>query len=240
MLFMIHGMWVTSDMWGNYRDFFELRGYPTKAPTLLHHRKFPYPEELKDTHIMDYVQQCVKEIEDMEAKPIILGHSLGGLIGQKLAELGLAQTLVLIAPAPPRGISPLSRSVLWTYIRSIPKIILGEPFKLPLSKARYGVMNSLSVEEQDRLYSQFVYESAWAPREIVMGSISVDASKITCPVLVIAGVQDRAIPIKIAKKIAGKYHASYIEYPGYCHCGLIHGPGWQKVAQGITSWIENE
>jgi pimeloyl-ACP methyl ester carboxylesterase len=237
---MIHGMWVTSDVWRNYRNFFEQRGYLTKAVTLVHHRRFPYPEELKDTHIMDYVQQCVKEIENMEAKPIILGHSLGGLIGQKLVEFGLAQKLVLIAPAPARGISPLSRSALWTYFGSIPKIILGEPFQLPLNRARYGLMNSLSVEGQERLYSQFVYESPWAPREIVMGSISVDASKVTCPVLVIAGTQDRAIPTKIAKKVAAKYHALYIEYPGYCHCGLIQGPNWQKVAEGITSWIENE
>lgn len=239
-LFLIHGMWVTSDFWQNYRNFFEQGGYLTRAPTLLHHKKYPYSKELKDTHIMDYVQQCVKEIKDMEEKPVIIGHSMGGLIAQKLAELGLAKKLILIAPGPPKGISPLSWSVLWTFVRSVPKIALGKPFKFPLSNARYGVMNTLSAEEQERLYAQFVYESAWAAREFVTGGIAVDAGKITSPVLVVAGSEDRTIVPRIARKVAEKYHASYIEYPGYCHCRPIQGTGWRKVAGDIASWIENK
>jgi Predicted hydrolases or acyltransferases (alpha/beta hydrolase superfamily) len=239
-LFLIHGMWATSDCWQNYRNFSEQRGYLTRAPTLLHHKEYPYPKELKDTHITDYVEQCVKEIKDMEGKPVIIGHSMGGLIAQKLAELGLAKKLILIAPAPPKGISPLSWSVLWTFIRSVPEIALGKPFKVPLSKARYGVMNTLSAEEQEKLYAQFVYESPWAARKFVVGGVAVDAGEVTSPVLVVAGSEDRTIVPRVARKIAQRYHASYIEYPGYCHFRLIQGTGWQKVAEDIASWVGNK
>jgi pimeloyl-ACP methyl ester carboxylesterase len=152
----------------------------------------------------------------------------------------LAKKLILLAASPPKGISPLSCSVLWTFIRSVPEIALKKPFKLPLSKARYRVMNTLSSKEQERLYARFVYESACAPRDCVTGAIAVDAEKVTCPVLVVAGSEDRTIVPRIAKKVAQKYHASYIEYPGYCHCRLIQGAGWRKAAQDIASWIESE
>jgi len=239
-LFLIHGMWVTSDSWQNYHDFFEQRAYVTRAPTLLGHRVGHYPKELRDTHIMDYVRQCVKEIEDMEGQPIIMGHSMGALIAQKLAEFGLAKKLVLLAAGPPEGISPLSWSVLWTFIRSVPQIALGKPFKPPLDKVRYGIMNTLSAKEQERLYAEFVCESAHAVGEFITGAVTVNAEKLTCPVLVVAGSQDRTIVPRVAKKVAEKYHASYIEYPGYCHWRLIQGTGWQKVAEDIASWIENK
>jgi len=101
-------------------------------------------------------------------------------------------------------------------------------------------MNTLSAEEQERLYGQFVYESAWAAREFVTGGIAVDAEKVTSPALVVAGSEDRTIVPRIARKIAEKYHASYIEYPGYCHCRLAQGTGWRKVAEDIASWIETK
>jgi non-heme chloroperoxidase len=142
-LFLIHGMCVTSDFWQNSHNFFEQRGYLTRAPTLLHHKKYLYPEELKDTHIMDYVQQCVKEIKGMEEKPVIIGHCMGGIIAQKLAELGLAKKLILLAPAPPKGISPLSWSVLWIYLRNITEIVLGKPFKIPFSRGAEKTLYSV-------------------------------------------------------------------------------------------------
>jgi len=68
----------------------------------------------------------------------------------------------------------------------------------------------------------------------------VDAEKVTSPVLVVAGSEDRTMVPRIARKIAQRYHASYIEYPGYCHCRLVQGTGWQTVAEDITSWIDNK
>jgi pimeloyl-ACP methyl ester carboxylesterase len=74
----------------------------------------------------------------------------------------------------------------------------------------------------------------------VIGGVTVDAEKVTSPVLVVAGSEDRTMVPRIARKIAQRYHASYIEYTGYCHCRLVQGTGWQTVAEDITSWIDNK
>jgi non-heme chloroperoxidase len=239
VVFLIHGMFATAEFWQGYRDFFEQKGYVVRAPNLLGHSKGQDAVELKDIRINDYVQQCVREIEDIAEKPVIMGHSMGALIAQKLAELGLAKKLVLVSAAPPKGISVLSRSALRTFMGSVPHIALGQPFKLPLSGVRYGIMNTLPAQEQERGYAALVYESANAAREFVRGTVAVNTDRISCPVLVVAGSEDRTIVPGISRRVAERYNASYIEYSGYCHWRLIQGTGWEKVAEGISSWIEN-
>jgi len=66
----------------------------------------------------------------------------------------------------------------------------------------------------------------------------VDESKVTCPVLLVVGGQDRATPPKVVRKVAAKYNALYVEYPGHCHGSLVKGLGWEKIAEDISRWIE--
>lgn len=81
---------------------------------------------------MDYVQQAKAEIEKLSDKPVIIGHSMGALIAQKLAELGLASKLVLIAPSAPKGISVMAPSVLITFSANICDVVLKNHFSYPL------------------------------------------------------------------------------------------------------------
>jgi len=238
VIFMIHGMWATATFWDNYRDFFIDKGYSTKAMTLLHHGESP--ETLKGIRVMDYIEQAGAEIEKLDSKPIIVGHSMGGLIAQKLAETGLAEKLVLLAPSAPRGISVLTLSVAITFSANISNVFLKRPFLIPFRNASYGLMNTMSKSEQIKAYQDFVCESGLAAYEIARGEIDVDESKVTCPALVIVGKQDRATPPKAVKRVASKYNALYVEYPKYCHHSLTVGSGWQKVAQGILNWLEGE
>lgn len=77
-IFMIHGMWATASLWDDYCMFLTNEGCDVKTITLLHHSGVS--SELKDTGIMDYVEQAKVEIEKLSDAPIIIGHSMGGLI----------------------------------------------------------------------------------------------------------------------------------------------------------------
>jgi pimeloyl-ACP methyl ester carboxylesterase len=67
----------------------------------------------------------------------------------------------------------------------------------------------------------------------------VDAARITCPVLVLAGAQDRLVDKSIARQVARKYepHSSYHEFPNHAHW-MVAEPGWQEVAEDISGWLE--
>ncbi len=233
-ILLIHGMWTTASFWEYYSNFFAGKGCNTKAVTLLYHGYST--DRLKDIGVMDYVKQVAEEPGKVADKPVIIGHSMGALIAQKLAEKGLAAKLVLIAPSAPKGISVMKPSVLRTFSANISNILLKKPFIIPPGNAVYGLMNTMSQEEQTRVYRDFVYESALAAYEIVRGRITIADSKVTCPVLVIAGGQDRATPPEVVRKIAAKYNALYMEYPEHCHVSLVKGSGWEQVARDIFDW----
>ena len=95
---MIHGIFTGGWCWDNYKTFFEKRGYICVTPTLRLHnfgsKSKPNPE-LGHTSILDYVSDLEKEIKKINTLPIIIGHSMGGLIAQIIASKGLSQATIL-------------------------------------------------------------------------------------------------------------------------------------------------
>ena len=146
---MVHGMWATASLWDDYCVFFNNQGYDVKAITLLHHGGIL--GELKDIGIMDYVEQAKTEIEKLNSRPIIIGHSMGGLIAQKLAEMGLARKLVFLAPAAPKGISVLTLSVAMTFSANISNVVMGRQIALPVCNKQ-----SVLIDRGDKCILQYV------------------------------------------------------------------------------------
>ena len=106
-------------------------------------------------------------------------------------------------------------------------------------------MHLLPELEQKKLYSQFVYESGRAAAEIGFwlfdgkGAAKVDESKISCPVLVVAGSEDKLTPAKVSQKVAKKYSSvsTYKEFEKHAHW-IIGEDGWEDIAGFISTWLE--
>jgi len=169
-----------------------------------------------------------------------MGHSIGSLVAQKLAEMNLAEKLILLAPSAPKDVLALTPLVLITFSANICAVLLRKPFLIPFRNASYGILNMLPRKQRSEVYRSFVYESGLAAYEVAFGKISVDPSKVTCPALVVVGKRDRATPPKVAVKIASMYHAKYIEYPEHCHHSLVQGGNRRDVAQDVLRWIEGQ
>ena len=90
MLIFIHGMCNIPEAWDPMIEYFEKRNYSGKAIDLR------FDLNLKKTHISDYVEK-VKSIATKD--DICIGHSLGGLIVQKLAEESSIKAAVAICSA---------------------------------------------------------------------------------------------------------------------------------------------
>jgi pimeloyl-ACP methyl ester carboxylesterase len=121
-IIMIHGMWGSGWYWEHYKNYFEAKGYKCIVPTLRYHDVNPKsapPKELGTTSILDYVADLEKLIKEIGGKPILMGHSMGGLIAQILGSRDLAAALVLLTPASPRGIIALTPSVISVHPETI-------------------------------------------------------------------------------------------------------------------------
>jgi len=247
---MIHGMWGGPWCWENYRRVFEPAGYRCVATTLPHHdmdpRGIPDPR-LGTTSLLDYAEALEREIRQLREKPIVMGHSMGGLLAQMLAARGLAKALVLLAPASPAGIAAVTPSVIrsfwsiqtrWGWWR--------KPTRQTFAEAAYSLLHLLPEAEQKQAYDRFVFDSGRATFEIGYwlfdrrGAARVDAAKVTCPVLVVGGTQDRMTPASVVRKVARRYKAvsTYKEFEDHAHW-VVGEPRWEEVAEHALAWLKS-
>ena len=248
---MIHGMWGGEWQWENYRKLLEGKGYQCITPTLRYHdvdpKEPPHPR-LGTTSLLDYAADLEREIRKLDSPPVLLGHSMGGLLAQILGSRGLARALVLLTPASPHGIIALKPSVIRSFWSGLARpAFWKKPMRQTFKEAAYSMLQLLTVEEQKEVYSRFVFESGQAGFEIGFSFLDrkratkVDESKVTCPVLVIAGSLDRITPASVTRKVADKYKtvSTYLEFTNHAH--WVSGePAWEEIAEYVSAWLSKK
>jgi len=248
---MLHGMFGRGDglYWANYRKRFEAEGYRCVTPTLRYHDVDPTaaPDpRLGTTSLLDYVDDLEREIRALGDLPVIIGHSMGGLLGQMLASRGLARALVLLTPASPAGIMITAPSVMKTFASvQFRWGFWKNPMRITFKEAVYGVLNRVPTRtEQQALYDEFVFESGRAFFEIGHWMFDrrrasrVTTATVTCPTLIVGAEDDRITPVSIVRRVASKYAgvATYREYPGHAHW-VLGQPRWEEIAGDVLDWI---
>ena len=245
---MIHGMGVGGWCWENFKHYFEERDYQCYVPTLRYHDIDPKDKPdpgLGTISLIDYAQDLEEYIRNLDEKPLLMGHSMGGLLAQILGARGLAKGLVLLTPASPSGINALKFSVIKSFWSVLTKWgFWRNPHRLSFKAAVYSMMHLLPEVDQKATYERFVYESGRAATEIGFWlfdskrAARVDESKVTCPVLVVSGAEDRITPASVVRKVANKYKtvSTYKEFENHAHW-VIGEPGWEKIAEIVSDWI---
>ncbi|SHF87601.1 Pimeloyl-ACP methyl ester carboxylesterase [Modicisalibacter ilicicola DSM 19980] len=247
-LVMIHGMWGGGWYWDNYRRFFEARGYRCLTPDLRHHGmpadRAP-PPELGTTSLLDYAADLEAEIRKLPEPPVLLGHSMGGLLAQILASRGCAEAAVCITPAAPAGILALRYSVLKSFFGIFTRgAFWRHAHLLAYERAVYAMMHRLPEAERRDIYARCGWESGRAMAEIGLWPLGfkgaqVDESRVNCPVLVVAASEDRITPACVVHRVARKYQpqSTYMEFTGHAHW-ILKEPGWEKPAAQIAAWLD--
>jgi pimeloyl-ACP methyl ester carboxylesterase len=248
-IFMIHGMWGGPWYWENYKNLLEKEGYRCITTTLRFHHMDPKDApnpQLGTTSLLDYARDLEQEIQQLGVKPIVMGHSMGGLLAQMLGSRGLAKALVLLSPAPPAGIMALKPSVIKSFWSVQTKWgFWKKPMRQHFNEAVYSMLHLLPSAEQKETYNKFVYESGRAAVEIGFWlfdskrASKVDESKVTCPILVIAGAEDRITPVSVVRQVAEKYKSisTLKEFKNHAHW-VVAEPGWQEIVKYVVGWLE--
>jgi len=253
-ILMIHGFGAAGDSWKPVAASFAAAGYAVETPTIQASLRTvgPPPAGLAGKTLADYVAEMSDLAQAIAkrdgAKPIVFGHSMGGLIAQKLAEAGLASGLVLFAPASPadaRGAPKLSP--MFTFLNIA---LTGRPetkaVKIWKTGFKWGVLNQIPADRHDAIFATTVHDSGRALSDLAYPdrdpnkTVHVDASKLTLPILILAGARDRTTPIEDLRLVAKKYAgATFREYPDNAHW-LVDEPGSAEILAEVKTWLETE
>lgn len=243
---MLHGMNCTGEVWGDFRTFFELRGTRVYAPTLRPDVRLGLAQKpsraLREVGFADYVADVEHEALRIETetgtRPAVIGHSMGGLLAQALAERGRVSAAVFISPSAPAGVRDFRARVFWAGV-SFGYAVHIAPWAIRPDRRTLDTMvfNALPQSERAAAQAGMVSESGRAFVEL--GKWPIDESKIHVPVLTIAATRDRLVPATLTRLTGKKYAAIGGEFREYADHGhwLYAEPGWEKPAGEIYDWL---
>jgi pimeloyl-ACP methyl ester carboxylesterase len=241
-MLMVHGIMGGAWYFAKWLDFFAARGHPSYALNLRGHHGSRPVADTGSVSVMDYVTDMRDAARGVAARHdgarvSLVGHSMGGLIAQKAAESLAPAALVLLSSAPPRGIFLFSWPLFRRQMKHVPAMLASRAVIAEPRDTNALFLNRLSPSEALELAPRWTSTSGRAGREMTLGSIAVDAKLIECPVLVVAGADDVAIPPRIQRRIARKYGAELRVYDGHAHF-LIWESGGERIAGDVAAWLE--
>ncbi len=249
-VFFITGAFIHHSCWDEWRTYFEANGFKTNAPSWPH--KNAPAEVLRNRQpdaavasnrlaaISNYFANAVKELDE---PPILIGHSIGGLIVQLLLQQGIGAAGVAIHPVAPQRIFTFKLSFLkagWGalgFFTSVKKSYL-----MPFKSWQYGFTNGMPVEEQKAGYYQLVIpESKMIVRDTISKAARVNYRAKSAPLLITAGSADRTIPASLNYSNYKKYRhnpsvTAYKEFQDRNHF-VLGQPSWKDDADYILSWL---
>jgi pimeloyl-ACP methyl ester carboxylesterase len=217
---MIHGMWCGSWTWERYAPFLENRGWRCLRPVLRHHDvdpAVPPDPRLGSVSLLDYAADLESYVRALGEPPVLLGHSMGGLLAIMLAARGLGRAAALLTPSSPARVNALTGSVVRSFFGVLLRPAFWKtPMRLSPAAAAYAMLGTLPPEEQRATYARLVHESGRAACETGFWQLdrrhatSVNPAGIRCPVLIVSASDDRLTPASVARKTAG-FVADWLE-----------------------------
>ncbi|MGH9488345.1 MAG: alpha/beta fold hydrolase [Terriglobales bacterium] len=242
-LLLVHGLGGGIWGWEPFQRYFASRGYRSYALELPGHGQNTdaATAEIMGTYSVEtYALWVAAAMAEIGRRCVVIGHSMGGLVAQKLAESHRQPGYIFLASAPPwhmfrRAYVPMWRHLLRHPWKEVVWPLCGGTVVLDSSLQDSLVNNRLTPEIRADIAQRDVPDSGRASMQMTVGLVSVDVRRVSSPCLVIAGSDDRLIPLVEQQRLAKFYHS-----PLQVHdCGhmLMIENGFQAVAEGILQWV---
>jgi pimeloyl-ACP methyl ester carboxylesterase len=239
------GAWMFRDLGRKLAD----AGYTVHAPDLpFHGRKKPEAPAmaLGMLGVRDYLSDMKARLDRFDQPPIVIGHSLGGLLAQQLAAEGLIKAAVLLAPVAPWGVLPsTSHEVMTAFGLMQVGPLWGRPIWPDYTAARYS-MNLIPEETRRATYDQLGPESGRVVFETLQWGLdpthasAVDARKVACPILCAVGDKDVICPPGTVRSVAYRYRrfAQFEVLPDLSHF-MLGEPKEAELTELIFTWLRD-
>jgi pimeloyl-ACP methyl ester carboxylesterase len=252
----IHGLWLHATSWGPWLDLFKDAGYDPIAPGWPHEpasvqEARENPNAVANLGIDDVVDHYATIINALDAPPVIIGHSFGGLMAEKLLGQGLGAAGVAIDPAQIKGVLPLPLAQLRAGLPGLGNPTnLHKAVSLTQKEFRFGFGNALSEEESDALFEKWTIPSparplfqAAAANFALHSEAKVNTDNNTRgPLLLISGLEDHTVPDVVTRSTLKQYRDSTSvtelkQFEGRGH-SLAVDNGWKEVANTVLDWLK--
>ena len=254
----IHGLWIHSDAWQPWVELYRSAGYRPIAPgwpgdSASVDKTRKSPAAVANKGIDDITSGYLDVISRLPAMPVVVGHSFGGLIAQKLLSKGMAAAAIAIDPGQIKGVKPLPLA----QIRSgFP--VLSRPgnkrraVALNRKQFHYGFGNALTEKESGELFDKYAIPGPGKPLFEASAAnfkksspAAVDTRKRDRgPLLITGGGKDHTVPEVVARAAYKLYAGSgavtdYHVFPDRGH-SLVLDHGWREVAGYTLSWLASQ
>ena len=245
---------MSAESWDPWKERFAARGYECVAPPwpFLDHdvaelQRTPDPR-FGRLGVGEIVDNYAAIIRELGTRPILVGHSFGGLFVQMLLDRGLGAAGVAIDPAPPKGVLPGPNAVR----ASLPVLLGWNSWQrvrwMSLASFRWGWVHTLSESEQRAAYEQHVIPTSG---RIFIQALLAPFTNVTrvnyangdrAPLLIVAGELDRTVEAAMNRANFARYTRSgavteFREFSGRTHW-ICRQPGWEEVADFVLDWLE--
>jgi pimeloyl-ACP methyl ester carboxylesterase len=254
----VHGLWLHAESWQLWMDFFRQNGYdvtaaswPGDSETTESTRS--KPELVAGYGVREIADHIAGQVKSLGSKPILIGHSFGGLLVQNLLGRDLAVAAVAIDSAPIKGVPELPLSTLKS---SFP--VLGNPFNynravsLTQKQFRFGFTNAVSEVEANELYAKYAMPAPARPLFQAAAATFNPNSETRVnlenatrgPLLLISGLEDNTVPPVLVKSTLKAYRKSraVTEYKEFANRGhsLTIDSGWHELAEYVLHWLQSK
>ena len=234
-LLLLHGFAGGAWYWEPWQHVLAELGYPSFALNLRGHYDSRPVADFGRVSLADYVADA-REAAAAIGRPVVIGHSMGGLLAQALAAEQLVEAAVLLCPLPPKGIGFATARLVLRQLRHLPSMLLDRPVSSSPEDLIAMALHRMPASEQQALGRRFAPESGRASREISMGGLAVDHARVRCPVLVVSATDDRFFPPKVGAAVAALYHSPQWVYADHAHF-VVMEPGYAAIASDVARWI---
>lgn len=239
-LLFVHGAWHAAWCWDEYfLSYFADNGYRAMAVSFRGHGSSPISKPLRSCTVDDYVADVKSVADSLPTKPVVIGHSMGGLIVQKYLESNDAPVGILMASIPPQG--NYGSSLRW--IKRHP----WHAIKMAITGNSLPYINTAELAREKFFSVQTPESDVLRHAARLQGEskrVSIDClvlklprpKRVTTPLLILGAEEDGAHTQKELRATARAYRTEAEFFPNMGHNMMLE-PGWEAVAERIQSWL---
>ena len=240
-LLFVHGAWHAAWCWDvHFLDYFAQHGFTAHAISLRGHGNSEGRDNLRWTRIADYVEDVAKTVRQLPRPPVVIGHSMGGLVVQKYLEDCFAPAAVLLASVPPAGVLATTLRIAKRHPVVFAKVNLTfslYPLVATSQLAREAFFSEGLADEQVLAYAKGLQDESYLGfLDMLMFNLP-KPGKVKTPVLVLGGALDTIFSPDEVEATARAYNTQPEIFAEMAHDMMLE-PRWQDVAERIMIWLK--
>ncbi len=239
-ILFVHGAWHAAWCWQeHFMDYFAQRGYAAYAFDLRGHGSSDGRERLRWTRIAEYVADVAQIAQQLPAPPVVIGHSMGGMVVQKYLETHDAPAGVLLASVPPAGVLATTLRIARRHPLEFARVNLTMslyPLVATPRLAHEAFFSANMPAEQLQVYAKRMQDESYLGFLDMLALNLPRPQRVKTPMLVLGAANDTVFHPNEIEATARAYHTQAIIFPDMAHDMMVEA-GWQAVADKIITWL---